>query len=222
MSHNELYIFDLDETLLNGDSAMLWHQFLVRENIIQDADFLEEDKRLMALYGQGELDMQQYLDFCIAPITGKPIKKIEQLVEQFIESDISPRIFPQAKKLIKQLQQQGKEIIIISATVDFLASKISQSLNIKHHLAIDLHLQNNCYSPKIKGVASYQEGKVIRLKSWQETQTDQYQSLCFYTDSINDLSLCEYADIVCVVNPCIALASKAKKNNWQHLTWIKH
>jgi len=222
MKHDQLYIFDLDETLLNGDSAMLWHQFLVRENIINDASFLTEDKRLMALYSQGQLDMQQYLNFCISPLTAMPIKKIELLVEKFIETDISPRIFPQAKQLIQQLQQQDKAIIIISATVDFLVSKIALSLNINQHLAIDLETNNQCYRPKIKGVATYQHGKVIRLKVWLDKQQNKYQTLHFYTDSINDLSLCEFADIVNVVNPCSALASKALQNNWQHLTWAKH
>ncbi|WP_299662357.1 HAD family phosphatase [uncultured Psychromonas sp.] len=221
MVKSELYIFDLDETLLNGDSAMLWHQFLVRENIIKDASFLAEDKRLMDLYSQGQLDMQQYLNFCISPLTTMPIKKIEVLVEQFIETDISPRIFPQAKQLIKQLQQQGKVIIIISATVDFLVSKIALSLNINQYLAIDLETNDQCYSPNIKGIATYQYGKVIRLKAWLKAQADLYQTLHFYTDSINDLSLCEYADIVNVVNPCAKLSSKAKQNNWRQLHWIQ-
>ncbi|GLS91581.1 haloacid dehalogenase [Psychromonas marina] len=220
MTNNDLYIFDLDETLLNGDSAMLWHQFLLREGIIQDDNFLAEDERLMMLYSQGQLDMQQYLDFCIPPLTSKTIEEIYVLVEQFIESDINPRIFPQAKQLIKQLQQQGKAIIIISATVNFLVSKIALSLNINQHLAIDLETNNNAYSPKIKGVATYQQGKVIRLKAWLAIQATQYQTLHFYTDSINDLSLCEYADIINVVNPCSMLASKARQNNWQHLHWI--
>lgn len=216
---NELYIFDLDETLLNGDSAMLWHQFLVREGIIHDTKFLQEDKRLMALYSQGKLDMQQYLNFCIAPLTGMSIKEIEVLVEQFVDTDISPRIFPQAQQLIDQLQQQNKEIIIISATVDFLVAKITMHLGIKHHLAIDLHVQENRYSPLIKGVPSYQQGKVIRLKKWRETQAQQYQTLSFYTDSINDLSLCKYADKVTVINPCAQLAIKAEQNRWERYNW---
>jgi len=219
MNNNELYIFDLDETLLNGDSAMLWHQFLVKEGFILNASFLEEDKRLMKLYSEGKLDMQQYLNFCIAPLTNIPVIKIEKLVKKFVENDITPRIFPQARQLINQLQGQGKEIIIISATVNFLVSEIAKHLNIKHHLAIDLETNNNFYSAQIKGVASYQNGKVIRLKAWLKNQVNQYQILHFYTDSINDLSLCEFADIVNVVNPCAMLASKARQNNWQRLSW---
>jgi HAD superfamily hydrolase (TIGR01490 family) len=219
MPHNDLYIFDLDETLLNGDSAMLWHQFLVREGFIQDANFLAEDERLMALYSQGQLDMQQYLNFCISPLKEITIKKIEELVEQFVETDIKPRIFPQAKQLIQQLQQQDKTIIIISATVNFLVSKIALSLNINQFLAIDLETNKHFYSPNIKGVATYQQGKVIRLKAWLETQANHYPTLHFYTDSINDVSLCEYANKITVVNPCQALASKAEQNNWQHLRW---
>ncbi len=219
MKNKKLYIFDLDETLLNGDSAMLWHQFLVKMDIIQQADFLQEDQRLMALYSQGKLDMQQYLNFCIAPISNITIKKIDELVKQFIATDITPRIFPQAKQLIKVLQSQKKEIIIISATVDFLVSKIAQSLAIKHHLAINLEIEDSCYRSSIKGVPSYQQGKVIRLKEWLEAQDTTYQSLCFYTDSINDLSLCEYADETHVVNPCSQLAHKADQNRWKKHNW---
>lgn len=219
MTNHELYIFDLDETLLNGDSAMLWHQFLVKKGIIQDANFLQEDKRLMHLYTQGELDMQQYLHFSLAPITNISTTKIDELVEQFIQSKISPRIFTQARELIKQLQEQGKKIIIISATVDFLVSKIAQHLTVKHHLAINLQVEDNCYTSEIKGVPTYQQGKVKRLKDWLKTQTKSYQTLYFYTDSINDLSLCEYANVVRVVNPCEALAIEAQENDWQMLAW---
>lgn len=219
MVHNELYIFDLDETLLNGDCVMLWHQFLVKQGIIKAPHFLQEDARLMALYSHGKLDMQQYLNFSIAPITNLPMQQIAALVEQFIHTDIGPNIFNQALQLIHQLQQQNQDIIIISASVDFLVAKIAQHLTIKHHLAIDLHIKNNCYSASIKGIASYQEGKVIRLQVWLQQQKKHYQTLNFYTDSINDLSLCEYADNVYVVNPCSQLAHIAQLHSWPQLNW---
>lgn len=219
MTSSELYIFDLDETLLNGDSSTLWNQYLVKQGIVNDPLFLQEDTRLMTLYSQGKLDMQQYLDFVIEPISMIKARQIQQHVQQFIHSEISHRIFPQAKQLVKQLQQQGKEILIISASVDFLVANIAKHLTINHHLAIELHRNNDCYTSQIKGIPSYQNGKVLRLQAWLETQQVSFQDIYFYTDSINDLSLCNHVDHPRVVNPCPQLTIEAQQRNWPQLSW---
>lgn len=220
MVQNTLYIFDLDETLLNGDSSKLFNQFLVKQGIIQDPDFLQQDQRMMELYKQGNLDMQQYLNFAISPLASIQMADLDKLIEQFVKTDIAPRIYTQATALIKQLQDQGKAIIIISATVDFLVAKIAQYLMVNDHIAIQLHTENNGYTPLIKGTPSYQAGKVTRLNEWLKDNNKHFQKLSFYTDSINDLPLCEAADEVHVVNPCAQLAIKAEQHGWEKLVWI--
>ncbi len=92
-----LYVFDLDETLIQGDCAMIWNAFLVDKGIATSADFIAEDRRLMALYAQGKMDMEDYLRFSIAPLANLTTSEVEQLVKECVETRIVDKLFPQAK-----------------------------------------------------------------------------------------------------------------------------
>lgn len=214
-----LYVFDMDETLIDADCAMLWNAFLVRKGIITDAGFLEQDKRLMSLYAQGKMDMQDYLDFSIAPLASLPVEEVNQLVEECVVKEILAKQFIQSKGLIEQLKQQQAQMVIISASVSFLVNVVGHHLGIPHALGIDLVTKQGCYTPEISGIPSYREGKVLRLKEWIKSQSECFSEIHFYTDSINDLPLCEFADYAYLVNPCPALKAHSNQENWQVLEW---
>ncbi|NLZ79009.1 MAG: HAD family hydrolase [Gammaproteobacteria bacterium] len=216
---NPLYVFDMDETLINADCAMLWHVFLVEKGIVTHPDFIAEDQRLMALYSEGELDMQAYLDFSIAPISHLSIAEVSRLAEQCVEESILPKLFPQAPVLIKQLQKQQRTMLIISASVAFLVEAVAKRIGIPHAIGIDLVEKDGAFSPLILGTPSYQKGKVTRLQQWCADHNASFSDVHFYTDSINDLPLCEFADFAYLVNPCNKLAEQGKKHNWQVLNW---
>lgn len=214
-----LYVFDMDETLINGDCAMLWHQFLVEKSIVTEPEFLIEDRRLMELYARGEMEMQRYLAFSISPISHLTVNEVKKLAEQCVEEKILPHLFPQAQSLIHQLQQQKHTLLIISASVSFLVEAVAKRIGISHAIGIDLVVENGHFTPSIIGTPSYQSGKVTRLKQWCSQYFDKYNRIHFYTDSINDLPLCEYSDFVYLVNPCERLATYAKGKPWQKLNW---
>lgn len=214
-----LYVFDMDDTLINGDCAMLWHQFLVEQNIATAPNFIKEDQRLMALYTKGEMDMADYLTFSIEPIRHLSVENIEQLADKCVAEKILPRVFPQAQQLIEKLHQQPCTMLIISASVSFIVQAVARKIGIQHAIGIDLVIKNNHYTPAISGTASYQQGKVIRLKQWCEQHPTEFSEVHFYTDSINDLPLCEYADHAYLVNPCPRLTEQAKNKPWQILAW---
>lgn len=214
-----LYVFDMDETLVNGDAAMLWNEFLVEKGIASDASFIEEDQRLMGLYSQGELDMENYLTFAMEPLADMTTQQVNVLVEECVENKILPKLFTQTLPLIEQLKRDEIDMLIISASVTFLVEVVGRKLGIPHALGIDLVEQQGCYTSKIEGVPSYREGKVTRLEQWITQQQNQYSEIHFYTDSINDLPLCEYADYVYLVNPCLRLKALADRPNWQTLNW---
>ncbi|UAB71755.1 HAD family hydrolase [Vibrio sp. SCSIO 43132] len=214
-----LFVFDLDETLVNGDCSMIWNQFLVDEGVATQPNFLSEDKRLMAMYAQGDMDMQEYLDFSLNPITEHSIIKVNQLVEKCVLQRILKHVFPQARDLLAQLKQDDVTILVISASVHFLVKHVANQLGIEHAIGIDLIENNERYTTKISGVASYQHGKVTRLKSWLKEQNVSYDRIIFYTDSINDLPLCQYADEVHLVNPCPQIRSYGFENNWNIINW---
>ncbi|WP_399425305.1 HAD family hydrolase [Vibrio campbellii] len=214
-----LYVFDLDETLINADCAMIWNEFMVEKGIATTPNFIEEDKRLMGLYAEGKMDMEDYLTFSMEPLENMPIEQINALVEECVENHILTKQFPQAKTLIEQLSGDEIDMVIISASVTFLVEAVGQRIGIPNALGIDLVVANNRYSAEIDGIPSYREGKVTRLKQWLETQPDNYSEIHFYTDSVNDLPLCEYADYVYLVNPCPRLKEHANRPNWTVLSW---
>jgi len=214
-----LYIFDLDETLINADSSMIWHRFLVEKNIVTDSNFLAEDRRLMSLYSAGKLDMPTYLNFSMTPLTKLTKEQVDSLVDECVEKYIMPTVFPQAQQLLAQLKQDNITTVLISATVSFIVKKVANKLGIEHAMGVDMLVESGCYSANILGVASYREGKVTRLESWLAEQTEIFTDTYFYTDSINDLPLCLFSQYPHVVNPCPQLARYAQTENWPQLAW---
>lgn len=214
-----LYIFDLDETLINADCSMVWNEFLVEKGIVTDGNFIDEDKRLMNLYAKGELDMQRYLDFALAPLAAMPKEQVIDLVDECVQRHILPKQFTQSMTLIEKLVREQAELIIISASVTFLVEVVAHHLGIKTALGIDLIEQHACYSSKIKGIATYREGKVTRLEQWLKETEQSFSEIHFFTDSINDLPLCEYANYTYLVNPCPRLRTIGIDRNWPILCW---
>ncbi|WP_045383932.1 HAD family hydrolase [Vibrio campbellii] len=214
-----LYVFDLDETLINADCAMIWNEFMVEKGIATASNFIEEDKRLMGLYAEGKMDMEDYLTFSIKPLENMPIEQVNALVKECVENHILTKQFPQAKTLIEQLSRYDIDMVIISASVTFLVEAVGRRVGIPNALGIDLVVADNRYSAEIDGIPSYREGKVTRLKQWLETQPDNYSEIHFYTDSVNDLPLCEYADYAYLVNPCPRLKEHTNRPNWTVLSW---
>ncbi|TMX42728.1 HAD-IB family hydrolase [Vibrio rotiferianus] len=214
-----LYVFDMDETLINADCAMIWNEFLVKKGIATEPNFIEEDLRLMGLYAEGKMDMEDYLTFSIKPLENMPTEQVNALVEECVENHILAKQYPQAKTLIEQLSRDGIDMVIISASVTFLVAAVGRHLGIPTALGIDLVVADNRYTAEIDGIPSYREGKVTRLKQWLEAQFDSYSQIHFYTDSINDLPLCEYADYAYLVNPCPRLKERSDRPNWTVLSW---
>tara|TARA_Y100001956_G_scaffold82929_1_gene106941 strand:+ start:4655 stop:5314 length:660 start_codon:yes stop_codon:yes gene_type:complete len=214
-----LYVFDMDETLINADCAMIWNAFMVEKGIATQPDFIEQDQRLMRLYAQGKMDMEDYLEFSMAPLASMPIEHVHALVEECVITKVLPHQFTQSKTLIERLARDEIDMVIISASVTFLVEAVGRHLGIQTALGIDLVTEDNRYTAEIEGVPSYREGKVTRLKQWLDVQPEHYSEIHFYTDSINDLPLCECADYAYLVNPCPQLKAHAHRPNWTVLNW---
>ena len=214
-----LYVFDLDETLIAADSGVLWNQFMLEKGLVTDPSFLQQDAYLMQQYAQGELDIDEYLAFCLAPLKGVPKQQVDAWVTECVATKIIPEQYLQAQQLIHDLKQQGIDMLIISATVSFIVHEVAKQLGIEDSLGIDVDSSTGSYTPQILGVPSYRQGKVVRLQQWLEQQNKSYPAVYFYTDSINDVPMCEHADQVFLVNPCAKLQQYAQNKPWQHLAW---
>ncbi len=215
-----LYVFDMDDTLIEGDCSMIWNEYLVERGIVTEPGFLERDRELMALYSQGKMSMEEYLTVTIQPLQSVSLEQLRHWVDACVSECILPRVYPKAQALIEQLKQQDCRMLVISASAHFLIEPVARALGIPEAIGIDLKEEAGRITAQIDGIPSYREGKVQRLKQWLAQQNIDRGELeiHFYTDSINDLPLCRYADQAHLINPC-PLLTQAAPSHWQHYRW---
>lgn len=213
-----LIVFDLDETLVDIDTGMQWHEFLVERQLITRPGFLEEDQEMMRLYELGQMEVSDYVRFSLVPLEQYTATQVDQWVEQFVEERVRSRVYPQALERIKAIQDSGDELMIISATVSFLVQPIARMLGIDQSIGVDL-VRDQHYRNAILGIPSFREGKVTRLQQWLDNTSEDFAQIHFYSDSINDRPLLEQADQAFVVNPCALLRPLAEQRQWTVLNW---
>lgn len=219
-----LYFFDLDDTLLNGDSSSLWCHYMVKHGLVKDPEaFLKREQELVESYHAGTMKLQDYLDFATGPILSYSIQDIAGWVDDCVQTEVLPRFFPQARKLLDNLQQQEAGIVLISASSEIVVNPIGKALGLPEENIIAVHLErkDGYYLPKIKGIPSFREGKVTNVEMWLAAHPEYDANYHFYTDSINDLPLCMKATHTYAVNPNPLLLVKAQEYGWPVLEWRK-
>lgn len=214
-----LAIFDLDETLIDGDCASLWAHEMAKIGWVDGESFLRKDAELMAEYAFGRLAMEDYMAFSLTPLVGRTAEEVAHVVEPFVEDVIEPLIFSDAMRCIAEHRKAGDRILVISASADFLVEAVAERLGIKEVLAIQLEEQHGFYSGNTRGVLTYREGKVERLRDWAQATGESLDGSHFYSDSINDLPLLEQVAYPRVVNPDPLLREQAEARGWPQLNW---
>ncbi|ALR77016.1 HAD family hydrolase [[Enterobacter] lignolyticus] len=214
-----LHIFDLDNTLIDGDSSTWWSEYLVREGLVDDARYLAREAALMEDYAHGSMDLHQYVALTLSPLAAMTIPEVDARVARWVDDVILPRVYPQARELIQTLNAQGQPTLVISASVSLLVKPIARALGINEAIGVEVRTRDNRYSNCISGTPSYQQGKITRFNAWRETQAAAPETVTFYTDSINDLPLCLQADKVVLVNPCPQLRAQGEARQWPAVSW---
>ncbi len=217
---SKVYVFDLDETLIEGDSAVLWHHYLVDNGIIKDPDFLEKDRAMMDLYDAGKLNMQGFLDFAIPALSHISADELRAHAREYAKKQMIPRLYPEARQLLDKLKQDNIPHMVISATVDYLVEAVAEVFGVETSFGIKLYEKEGRLTPEVDGISTFREGKVECFEAWL-AQHPQYQGheVHFFSDSINDLALCERADVAYAVNPCPQLQAVASERDWQVIRW---
>jgi HAD superfamily hydrolase (TIGR01490 family) len=209
-----LAIFDLDNTLLAGDSDYLWGRFLVEKGAVDGAQYEQENERFYQQYKAGELDIHEFLRFSLAPLRKHPLPALKRWREEFLDTRIAPLITEAALSLVEKHRQAGDTLMIITATNAFVTRPIARRFGIEHLIASEPETLNGQYTGDVAGEPSFREGKVTRLQAWLEEQGQSLQDSWFYSDSHNDLPLLEQVDHPVAVDPDEALATIAKARNW--------
>jgi len=215
-----LAIFDLDDTLIHGDCASLWSEEMARLGWVEAESFLQQDRELMAAYGQGKLAMEDYMAFSLAPMVGRTDASVGDVVTAFIDNVIEPRVYADARKVIAAHQAAGDRLLVISASSVHLVAPIAAHLGIDEVLAIDLERHEGGFTGRTEGVLTYRDGKVTRLMTWLEARNETLDGASFYSDSRNDLPLLSKVSQPRVVNPDPVLLEHALQARWPVLRWV--
>ena len=213
-----LAIFDLDGTLLNGDSDYTWGQFLVEKGLVDTQAYKEANDTFFQQYQSGTLDIHEYLAFSLAPLKQFSRTELNHLHQTFMQEKVQPMMLEKAKDLLKSHKNQGHFLLMITATNQFVTGPISDALGMDHIIAPIPEVIEGHYTGKIIGVPSFQEGKVTRLNEWLAETGHTMEGSYFYSDSRNDLPLLELVDHPIAVDADETLTKIAQDRGWQHIS----
>jgi len=209
-----LAIFDLDNTLIAGDSDHGWGEFLVAKNRVDSDHYQAMNDRFYADYEAGRLDIFAYLEFSLAPLAAIEPQQLAELHREFMQQVIAPMRLPQAEALIEKHRNAGDQLLVITSTNRFIVEPICQSLGINELLATDPEMIDGRYTGKVAGTPSFREGKVERLQEWLGVYGAKLEKASFYSDSLNDLPLLEVVEFPVAVDPDDTLRAHAQDKGW--------
>jgi HAD superfamily hydrolase (TIGR01490 family) len=209
-----LALFDLDNTLLSGDSDYLWGVFLAEQGIV-DRDYYEkENQRFYDEYKHGTLDIYEFLAFSLKALAENDPAKLSTLHEQFMREKIRPIMSPAAFELIDKHRRAGDTLAVITATNSFVTGPIVKAFGIDNLLATEPEKNGGHYTGRVAGIPCFQEGKVKRMQGWMAEHKLNWDGSWFYSDSHNDLPLLRQVDHPVAVDPDDKLKKVAVEKGW--------
>lgn len=219
MSGNRaLALFDLDGTLLTGDTDQLWCRFLIDEHVLDAAAFEAANRDVTERYGRAAISPHEYCAFYAGTLAGRTAAQWQPLRDRFVSTVIAPRISVAAQALVAGHRQAADRLILTTATNRFLTEPIAALLGIEVLIGSELEVEGGLFTGRNRGVLNMREGKVERLRDWLDSQSGATQSLAaatFYSDSINDLPLLSAVGRPVAVDPDDRLLAEARARGWK-------
>ena len=213
-----LAIFDLDNTLLRGDSDHAWGRFLIENHVVDGVAYERENERYYAEYQAGTLDIMEFLAFALRPLAQHDRATLDRWHRQYMQSKVLPMITPEARALVDKHRARGDTLLIITATNRFVTAPIAREFGVPHLIATEPEERDGRYTGRVAGTPSYREGKVERLQEWLAEHGKTLADSWFYSDSHNDLPLLSIVDHPVAVNPDDTLRREAQQRGWPILT----
>lgn len=213
-----LALFDLDNTLLNGDSDFEWSQFLIRIGVLDSVLFEVKNRTFYEQYKAGTLDIHEFLDFQLKPLSRHSRKTLDAWHQQFMRESVLPMITQAARDLVQQHREAGDVCAIITATNSFVTAPIAREFGIEHLIATEPEHKNGEFTGNVAGVPCFREGKIICLENWLAAHSwnlDSFANSVFYSDSLNDLPLLCKVKTPVAANPDATLRAHAEQYGWQ-------
>ncbi len=213
----QLALFDLDNTLLAGDSDFEWAQFLIAKGVL-DRDLHEaQNRHFFEEYKRGTLDIHKFLDFQLQPLTHFPRPQLDEWHREFMERHILPIIGGKARALVDQHLASGALCALVTATNSFVTAPIAREFGIHHLIATVPAQEDGRFTGQPRGTPSFREGKISRVETWLESMglwLGCFERSWFYSDSLNDLPLMSRVSDPVAVDPDDTLRAHAKSAGW--------
>ncbi|MEY3932612.1 MAG: hypothetical protein RL426_258 [Pseudomonadota bacterium] len=216
-----LALFDLDNTILAGDSDYNWSRFLIQEGYLDGAIHAEKNEKFYADYKAGTLDIYAFVEFQFKPLARNPRTVLNQLLKKYVEEVIKPMITEKARALVKRHQDEGDLIIVITATNSFITKPIAELFGIENLIGTDPEEKEGEFTGKVSGLPSFKEGKVTRLEAWlknKKLSLASFEKSYFYSDSHNDLPLMQKVTHPVAVDSDDVLSEYAKSKGWPQIS----
>jgi len=214
----ELALFDLDNTLLSGDSDYAWGQFLIEQGLLDRAAYEAKNDRFYRQYKAGELDIHEFLEFQLAPLARHSREQLDAWHSEFMRSKVKPMIREKGLALVQHHRDEGHLCAIVTSTNAFITAPIAREFGIEHLLATELEVRDGRFTGRPSGTPCFREGKVTRLAEWLATRgrtLASFSASWFYSDSLNDLPLLERVTQPVAVDPDETLRREAQARGWQ-------
>lgn len=217
----KLVLFDLDNTLLVGDSDYEWGRFLVERGIV-DRDLYEaRNLDFYRQYKAGTLNINEFLDFQLRPLAQHTRAELDALHADFMQQKVQPMITPVARELVNRALDEAALVAVITATNSFVTAPIARAFGIPHLIATEPEQINGEFTGRVSGTPSFREGKITRLNEWltsQNKQLNDFDESWFYSDSLNDLPLLELVSHPVAVDADPTLHSHAQSRGWPSIS----
>jgi HAD superfamily hydrolase (TIGR01490 family) len=216
-----LALFDLDNTILAGDSDYNWSRFLIQEGYLDGAIHAEKNEKFYADYKAGTLDIYAFVEFQFKPLARNPRIVLNQLLKKYVEEVIKPMITEKARALVKRHQDEGDLIIVITATNSFITKPIAELFGIENLIGTDPEEKEGEFTGKVSGLPSFKEGKVTRLEAWlkgKNLSLASFEKSYFYSDSHNDLPLMQKVTHPVAVDSDDVLSEYAQSKGWPQIS----
>lgn len=210
-----LAIFDLDNTLIAGDSDHGWGEFLVAQGKVNADEYQAKNDAFYQDYQNGSLNMRAYLEFSLQPLVALNNSELKKLHQAFMLEVIEPMCLPKAAQLLQKHRTQGDILVVITSTNRFVVEPICNSLGVDQVLATEPEIIDGKFTGNIVGEPCFQAGKITHLNRWLGQSGESMNGATFYSDSINDLPLLEIVDKPVAVDPCDALRAEATRRGWK-------
>ena len=216
-----LALFDLDNTLLSGDSDFEWAQFLISKGVLDREVHEARNIEFFEQYKAGTLDIHAFLDFQLAPLSRHPRDELDAWHREFVTTRIRPLISSAARELVARHAKAGDLLAIVTATNSFVTGPIAHEFNVPHLIATIPAQENGRFTGQPRGTPSFREGKIVRVDAWLESLglwLGSFEQSWFYSDSHNDLPLLEKVTHPVAVDADATLAQVAAERNWLRIS----